>query len=175
MTQAQLDKVNFYLPEREYWPVEGMRCDVEGCTTPVFSSLAIYMKHWKHTHIPVAPVYQCTLCPTRFNRRCEVTRHLRFIHHMSVERAKQTVENVVPEHLPNMHYKDPGDVCPRRARPKVNVEAREKARLERQRYAEENKVEFPNLEGAVLVPRDTVAYVFSGARTGSTVAVEAKT
>ena len=93
---------------------------------------------------------------------------------MSVEKAKSIVETITPQHLPNMNYVDPGEVRPRRARPRVNVEARERARLERQRYAEEHRVDFPNLEGAVLVPRDSVAYVYQVPGLGQCLQLEQK-
>ncbi|CAG2239662.1 unnamed protein product [Mytilus edulis] len=159
MAQAQLTAVSFNIKKREYWLPEGMRCEVEGCETPIFSSLSIYIKHWKAKHIPIVPVYQCSICKSRFGRRCELTRHFRFFHHLTVEETNAILCKVQPEQLPNMHYRDPGDVLPRQAKPRVNVEAREAARRHRELYAAEHKVEFPNLVGAITVPRDKVAYI----------------
>ncbi|VDI13082.1 Hypothetical predicted protein [Mytilus galloprovincialis] len=54
MAQAQLTAVNFNIEKKEYWPPEGMRCEVEGCETPIYSSLSIYiMTHPSCSHIPV--------------------------------------------------------------------------------------------------------------------------
>lgn len=73
--------------------------------------------------------------------------------------AKETSEAIHPEHLANMNYIDPGEVLPRRAKPRVNVEAREAAGRHGEAYAQANWVDFPNLQGAVTVPRDMIAYV----------------
>ncbi|CAG2247529.1 unnamed protein product [Mytilus edulis] len=174
MAQAQLTAVSFNIKKREYWLPEGMRCEVEGCETPIFSSLSIYIKHWKAKHIPVVPIYQCSICQSRFGRRCELTRHLRFFHHLSVEDTNTILCKVQPEQLPNMHYRDPGDVLPRQAKPRVNVEAREAARRHRELYAAEHKVEFPNLVGAITVPRDKVAYIFDVPGLGPRLQLKAK-
>ncbi|CAC5412541.1 unnamed protein product [Mytilus coruscus] len=137
-----------------------MRCDAEGYTTPVFSSLSIYMKLWKTKHLPVVPVNQCLLCSSRFGRRCEVTRHLRFYHHYSVEMAKECAAGLQHDQLTNMNFKDLGEVLPRRTKSRVNEEAREAARRQREAYLKANRVEFPNFFGAITVPRDNVDYVF---------------
>ena len=146
--------------ERELWPVEGMKCDVEGCTTPIFRSFSIYMKHWKAVHNQFVPVYNCVWCKEKLARRCDVTRHLRFQHSVGQIDAKRIAEGVTPDRLHNMHFVDPGVRKPRRMPPKVYAEARDRAQKERREYAEAHHVDFPNLEGAVLVPRDRVAYVF---------------
>ena len=126
------------------------------------------MKHWKLQHVPVVAVFQCPLCTTRSNRKCEVTRHLRFNHNLSTENAQKFIDSLRAEQCPNNRYVDPGCVLPRKLdkepvakyRTSVDVKAREEAQRRRREEALANKVEFPNLEGAVLVPRDMVAYVY---------------
>jgi len=152
MAQAQLDRVNFKLAEREPWPMEGMSCEVEGCTTPIFRNHSIFMKHCKRKHLSVVPVFECPYCrlreaPSRFARRCEVTRHLLFTHHFTSAQTKEIVETLTPQ-LPNMNFLDPGSVMPRRYVPlsivTVNVKARENARKEREAIAQEIQLKYPN-------------------------------
>ena len=146
--------------ERELWPVEGMKCDVEECTTPVFKSFSIYMKHWRAVHNQFVPVYNCVLCKEKLARRYDLTRHLRFQHSVVQIDAKKIVEGLTPDRLHNMNFIDLGDKKRRRMPPKVYAEARDRAQKERREYAVEHHIDFPNLEGAVLVPKDRVAYVF---------------
>ena len=133
--------------------MEGRDGGVEGCTTPIFRYHSIFMKHWKLKHLSVVPVIECPYCrlrgdPSRFSRRCEVTRHLRFTHYFTSAQTNEIVETLTPQQLTNMNFLDFGSVMGRRDVPlptvsevqpaaeptrhtTVNVEARENARKER--------------------------------------------
>ncbi|CAG2191561.1 unnamed protein product [Mytilus edulis] len=168
MAQAQSNGVNFNIKKRDYWPPEGMRCEVEGCETLYIHHFPFPSSTRRQKHLPIVPIYQCQ---SRFGRRCELSV---FTHHLTVENTNAILFKVQSEQLPNMNYRDTGDVLPRQAKPRVNVEAREAARRQRERYAAEHKVEFPNLVGAITVPRDKVAYIFDVPGLGPRLQLKAK-
>ena len=128
----------------DVWPSQGMPCEVQDCKSPVFTTYNKYKLHWNKFHVTLVNVFTCPLdgCEVKFNEKWLINRHLKRDHRMSEENVKLQVVPPVKTH--NMNYKNPGNIKLRR-HVKVNAAAREKARLDRERYAEEHKVSFDNL------------------------------
>ncbi|VDI69128.1 Hypothetical predicted protein [Mytilus galloprovincialis] len=158
---SEISVVKFVIPSEEknpeYWPDEGMSCEVKGCETPVIKSIGMYCKHTKKTTIII-----CRLCQRKLGRRCYLLQHLRDFHKLNIKAHTEEVLNTIPQLVDNMNYIDPGKIIKRVIKPKINVQAREAAKKERRILSEQiNKKElFPNLHGAVIVPRDHEAYIF---------------
>ena len=94
-------------------------------------------------------------------RRCQLKQHLKKFHKLQDSALEDELRNTSSKMVENMNYIEPGNTAKRIFWPKVNVKAREETKIQR-RILHEQLVHqiFPNLEGAVLVPRDHEAHFF---------------
>lgn len=72
--------------------------------------------------------------------------------------------NNIQQFVDNVNYTDPGNTVKRIIKPKGNVKANEEERKERRLILKEkihySKELFPNLQSAIIVPRDHEAHIF---------------
>ena len=132
-------------PERELWPSQGMPCEVEGCTSPHFHKFDYYIRHWIKCHERFIDTFECKMpgCGAKFPTKYATRRHYAQVHLFNEGEIKEL--DIKPHKEHNMYYLNPQGLLPRKYVKPINEKAREEARRQRQKYAKENHVEFPNL------------------------------
>ena len=132
-------------PEREMWPSQGMPCEVQGCTSPHFHKFDYYIRHWIQYHERFIYIFTCNMpgCKAKFPTKYATRRHYTQVHLLNEGEIKEL--NITPHKEHNRYFKNPQGLLPRKYVKPVNEKAREEARRQRQQYAMEHHVEFPNL------------------------------
>lgn len=120
---------------REFFPSQGMLCEVEGCKSPFLKDHTKYRKHWRQYHVPMTDLHLCPEdgCSFKNRERCLVRKHLLKKHRVTLDDiGKKEIKSVSES---NKYFRNPGKVLFRKYT-RINTEAREKAKEERRKLAE---------------------------------------
>lgn len=96
------------------WPSNGMACDVDGCTSNVFTNYRKYIKHWKEIHTPTIKTYRCVRCGMKHLYRFRLLTHLVKYHKMPKTDAKSELEKCKIQTSDNVKFICPGNILPRK-------------------------------------------------------------
>ena len=106
--------------------VEGMNCNVPGCSSRSFNSINTLWKHWKKVHRGTIPLFRCSACSFKAGDSNLIKKHAKSVHKASLD--KSNIEVVMVE---NKNYIPPnGALCPKKGT-KLDVTRREEAAKER--------------------------------------------
>ena len=114
--------------DSDLWPefVEGMNCNMTGCSSRSFNSINTLWKHWLKVHRGNIPLFKCSTCSFKAGDCNLVNKHARSTHKVSLD--KTDIEVVVVEN--NNYIPLNGALCPKK-RSKLDETRREEAAKER--------------------------------------------
>ena len=73
--------------------VEGMNCNVPGCSSRSFNSVNTLWKHWKKVHRGTIPLFRCSACSFKAGDSNLIKKHAKSVHKASLD--KSNIEVVI--------------------------------------------------------------------------------
>ncbi|CAC5415970.1 unnamed protein product [Mytilus coruscus] len=90
--------------------LEGMSCEIDGCSTHKYLTYNSYTKHWKKVHTDTITITFCGKCKRSFIRKNDLLRHLKTDHKLCNETAALMSVDAKSKFTTNNNYINPGHV-----------------------------------------------------------------